>query len=215
MSVQQMSAQSNQYTSVEDSDPEATAILDEIKSKFNSYKSVGIDFSLEINIPDELPIKHTGTLTREGKKYNMETDQYVAICDGTAIWMVIKDQKEVQINDMPEEDEEAELFSPEGMLTFYEKGKFVYVLANAFMEDGIPVQQIEFKPLDPYSDYSKLRLTLNKKTKDIVRIEAFGKDATQYTLAISKIIPNKPTSPVLFAFDEQKYSGFHIEDLRE
>ena len=207
-------AQNNQYTTSGDSDPEAKAILDKIKKKYDGYESIEAEFALEMQFPEEPLIVQEGVVAKSGKKYYMNTGDYTAICNGEAIWFVIKANKEVQVNNMPEEGEEESLLSPEAMFTFYEKGNYVYILANQFMENKIPVQQIEFKPLDDDSEYSKLRLTLNKNTNEVIRVKTFSKDGTTYTLKVNGITPNKKFDSQLFTFDASKFPNFHVEDLR-
>ena len=207
-------AQTKDYTQAGDSDPEAKAILDKIKKKYKSLKTIEVKFELEMKFPEEPEIVQDGMIAKSGEKYHMNTGDYTAICDGTAVWFILKSNKEIQINNIPEEGETDELLTPESMFTFYEKGDFVYVLANEFMENNVPVQQIEFKPLDPYSEYAKLRLSYNKKTLDVVRVKTFSKDGTTFTLSIKEILSNKSLDNKLFAFDASKYPDFHIEDLR-
>ena len=207
-------AQDKLYTSAADSDPEAKAILDELHARFENYNAVEASFLLEIKIPEELPIEQRGKVIRSGEKYFMDTKQYAAICNGEAIWLVLKDNQEVQINEMPEETEDTNILSPDAMFNFYRSEDFVYILANQLMVDNQPAVQIEFKPLDRDSDYAKLRLSVHKKTHDPIQIEAFSKDGSSYTLKILSIVPNKSYGSEVFAFNADKYPGFHIEDLR-
>ncbi len=203
-----------EYTNADDSDPAAKAVLDQVKKKYESYETVEVNFSLDIEFPEEPLISQKGQLSRSGDKYYMETNDYTALSDGAAIWFIMKNNKEVQINEVPDEDEDVGLLSPDAMFTFYEKGDYVYILTNEFMENGKPIQQIEFKPLDKFSEYSKLRLTVHKKTKDIIRVKAFSKDGTRYTLKVDKVTPNKTLAASLFVFDANKYPDYHVEDLR-
>ena len=203
-----------EYTTAEDSDPEAKAVLDEVKKKYDGYKTMEAEFSLEIELPEEPKVVQKGKIARSGAKYHMDTDDYTALSDGESIWFIMKNNKEVQINEVPEEEEDTGILSPNAMFSFYESDDYVYILANEYMDEGKPVQQIDFKPLDKFSDYSKLRLIVHKKTKDVVRVMAFSKDGTRYTLKVDKISPNKTLPATLFAFDASKYPDFHVEDLR-
>ena len=76
------------------------------------------------------------------------------------------------------------------------------------------VQQIEFKPIDTFSDYSKLRLTLNKSDASFKRIKTFGKDGSQFTLTLNRISPNIKTAATDFVFNKSDYPDYYIEDLR-
>ena len=208
-------AQENQYTKASDSDPEATAALNKIRKKYDAYQSLEADFRLEIAIPEMPGETQQGKLAKDGKKYRMELGSYGAISDGTAVWILLHNNKEVQINDLPGEDDPTSLLSPEAMLNFYDRGEYAYYLTTEMMEKGRLIQQIEFKPLDRYSDYSKLRLTLDKKKTEVVRIKVFSKDGANYTLWLDKLTPNKSFASNYFSFDKGQYTDYYVEDLRE
>ena len=77
------------------------------------------------------------------------------------------------------------------------------------------MQQIEFKPLDKTYDYSKIRMTINKNTNEVLMVKAFGKDSSRYTFSINQLSSNKTFAANYFTFDKSKYPGYHIEDLRD
>lgn len=210
-----LSAQNNQYTSAADSDPEAKAILDKLRKKYDAYQSLEAQFRLEIALPEQPAETQTGTLARDGDKYRMELANYGAISDGTAVWILMHNNKEVQINDMPEADAPTSILSPEAMLNFYDRGEYAYYLMTEMMENGKLIQQIEFKPLDRYSDYTKLRLTLDKRKTEVVRIKVFSKDGSNYTLWLDQLKPNKSFAGNYFTFDKSQYPDYYVEDLRE
>lgn len=209
-------AQTGNLTTAEESDPKAKAILEEIRKRFLSYKSLGADFTLDITLADEPTETQKGSLAQQGKKYRVEMGSQSVISDGATLWMILSYNKEVQISDMPEEGEmEGAILSPDAMLNFYDKGDFVYYLTNEYKDGSRIVQQIEFKPLDRNADYSKLRMNVNKAAKDIISVEAFAKDGSRYKLTIDKLYPNKAFAAGHFTFDKAKYPGYHVEDLRE
>jgi outer membrane lipoprotein carrier protein len=80
--------------------------------------------------------------------------------------------------------------------------------------DGKKVTQIEFKPLDRDSEYSKMVLYVDEKSKEMAQMKVFSKDGGRYTLKINDIVANKKYAMETFTFDESKFPGIHIEDLR-
>ena len=62
--------------------------------------------------------------------------------------------------------------------------------------------------------HSKLRLTLDKKSKNIVRLKSFGKDGSKFTLNVGKQVNNKAIDPAVFVLDKSKYPTVQFEDLR-
>ncbi|MCO6486786.1 MAG: outer membrane lipoprotein carrier protein LolA [Phaeodactylibacter sp.] len=209
-------AQTGSLTTPEESDPKAKAVLEEIRKRFLSYTSLGADFTLDITLADEPTESQKGALAQQGKKYRVEMGSQSVISDGNTIWLIMAYNKEVQITDMPEEGEaDGAILSPEAMLNFYDKGDFVYYLTNEYKDGSRTVQQIEFKPTDRNADYSKLRMNVNKATKDVISVEAFAKDGSRYKLSIDRLSPNKAFPAGHFTFDKSKYPGYYIEDLRE
>jgi len=204
-------AQIPQYTDASQSDPAAKKLLDKVQAKYKSYKTMKADFTLTIEIPEEPKEVQKGKFMQEGEKYRLEAEAQTMVSDGETLWLHMKNSEEVQINDV-EEDED--MLSPSSFLKFYESEEFVYVLINEFPENGVVVQQIEFKPLDEDSEYHKVRLTLNKKTNEVIRIKAFSKDGARFSFELGKVIAN-PTLPAsTFKFQKSECPTCHYEDLR-
>ncbi|MBK6902452.1 MAG: outer membrane lipoprotein carrier protein LolA [Saprospirales bacterium] len=205
---------SNQYTKASDSDPEARAVLEKVKAKYEAYQSVEATFTLTIEFPgaDEKE-EQTGKMIQQGKQYRLELATQHLICDGKSIWLYLKENKEVQINNF-EEDEESGFLSPMDMLRIYEREDYVYVLSNEYTEAGKIVQDIEFKPLDADSEYSKLRLSVDKAGSQIKRIKAFAKDGSRYTLTLSTFKTNLSYPAGTFSWTKTQCPDCYVEDLR-
>lgn len=200
------------YSSSAQSDPAAKAILDKVRTKFEGYSSLEVDFSLEIEIPEEPKEVQQGKIQQQGEKYRLDLETHGIVSDGKSVWLHLKTAQEVQISDA--EESEDEVMSPKDLLRIYESDNYVYVLANEFVENGRPVQQIEFKPLDRDSEYSKLRMTVDKKSSNIVRIKVFAKDGSRYTLNLNKMKPNQPFAANHFVWNKKECPDCYVEDLR-
>lgn len=207
--------ESEQYTKAEHSDPQARAILDKLRKKFDAFNSLEADFTLEIQFPEQPKEVQKGTLIRQGDKYKLDLSSHSAVSDGKSLWMIIHNQKEVQVDNVPDPaDGNESLLTPQALFNFYENGKYVYQFVNEFVENGKLVQIIEFKPLDKYSDYSKLRLVVDKRKNEMVSVTAFSKDGSRYIFTIGTFVPNKAYAANFFTFDKSKYSDYYVEDLR-
>lgn len=205
-------AQTPQYTSANESDPAAKKLLDKVQAKYKSYKTMKADFTLTIEIPEEPKEVQKGKFMQKGDKYRLEAEAQTMVSDGETLWLHMKNSEEVQINDV--EEDEDDMLSPSSFLKFYESEEFVYVLINEFPENGVVVQQIEFKPLDEDSEYHKVRLTLNKETNDVMRIKAFSKDGARFTFELGKVVANPTLSDTTFKFQKAECPTCHYEDLR-
>jgi len=209
------SAQTNTMTKPEDSDPKAKAVLDQIRKRFESYKTLAAEFTLDITFPEQPTETQKGELGQKGDKFRMEMSSQTVLSDGETLWMIFDHNQEVQINDMPDEAEiGGTVLSPESMLNFYDQGDFVYYLTNEYRKNGRTVQEIEFKPTDRNAEYTKLRMKVNKATKDVISVEAFARDGSRYKLSIDEMQPNKSFPSGYFTFDKSDYPDYYVEDLR-
>lgn len=199
---------------IDANDPKAKAILDQIKQQYESYTSLDVNFTLTIEFPEEEPEVQKGQIAQQGDKYKLDMGNQSITSDGKSMWFHLKNRNEVQINDVDLEAEDEEMLSPKNLLKIYEQSDFLYALVGEAVEEGKTVQKIEFKPLDEDSEYFKMRLTIDKKSKMINRIKTFSKDGSRYVLQIDKLTPNKDFPANYFTFDESKFPGIHVENLR-
>jgi len=216
LSVHSLAQQSKgQFTTATESDPKAKAILDKMRKQYQGYQSLEADFSLEIQLPEQKKEVQQGKIARLGKKYRVDMDAQSMLSDGTALWLILHRNKEVQINNVPDARTDESILSPEALFNFYDRGKFVYFLVNEATINGKVVQDIEFKPLDKHAEFSKLRMSLDKATLNVISVTSFGKDGSRYTMKVSSLSPNKTFAANYFSFDKSKYPGYRVEDLRD
>lgn len=208
-------AQTQQYTDSGESDPEAEAILNKVRQMYEGYTSLEADFVLEIELPEQPKEVQEGQLARSGTKFRMNMGTQEAFSDGQALYVVLHGNQSVQINDLPDPSEDTGLLTPESIFTFYKNGQFIYTLMDTRSEGNRVCHYIEFKPTDRYSEYSKIRMVIDRKTNEVVRVKAFAKDGSRYTFKIDELNANKQFSSGYFAFSESKYPGYYVEDLRE
>ncbi|MEM8527337.1 MAG: outer membrane lipoprotein carrier protein LolA [Bacteroidota bacterium] len=205
-------AQKNTMSKAGDSDPEATAILKKVQKKYETFNSVGMDFSLIIKVPEMGEEVQKGKMLQKGENYRLEMKDQLVLYNGQTMWLYLKALNEVQIMDAEEGAEG--MLSPKDLVKIYEQKDFVYALTNRVKKNGKWVQQIEFKPLKEEVDYSKLRVSIEHETNEVVQIEAFGKDGTRYTLVINELMPNVSIADANFKFNKADYPDVYVEDLR-
>lgn len=205
----QGSAQWNGMTN----DPAATKILDKLKAEYESYSSIKVDFELLLELPEAEPEVQKGSIGQKGDKYYLVMDDQEIYSDGQSIWLYLKDNEEVQLNNV-EEDDEASMLSPKDMMRIYESDDFIYAITDEKSVNGVPCTQIEFKPVGSDSEYSKMRLLVDTKANKMKSLKVFSKDGSRYTLTVDHILPNESFQESDFVFDPEDYPGIHIEDLR-
>lgn len=197
------------------SDPEAKVILDKVSQKYEAYKSIEIEFDMTVEIPEEEVVVQKGKMIQSGDKYFLDIPQLAIYCDGKVIWTHLKKQQQVQINDYEEDEENEDIMSPKDILKIYKGDKYFYVLMNEAYEKGVMIQEVEFKPKDRDSEYSKMRVTINKNTSEIMRVKVFARDGSRFTFAVGKMDSNKQFNADTFVFAKSKAPDVtDIEDLR-
>lgn len=196
------------------SDPAAKAVLEKMRKKYEAYSTIEAEFSLEIEMPQQPKQTQKGVLIQQAEKYRLKFNDRTMVSDGKAVWLHIPKNKEVQINDVEEDEGEGGISSPQDLLKAYAWKDYMYAITNEFSEGGKLLQQIEFKPTNKANDYSKVRLTLDKKTLEIISIKSFGKDGSRYTLTVNKLTPNKTVAASTFTFAKSECADCKFEDLR-
>jgi len=208
-------AQDNAYLTAEDSDPDATRLLNKLKAKYEGFENMKMDFSLEIEFPEEDKIVQTGNIFREGKKFYMDFEQQSVISNGDKVWIHLKNNNEVQIYDAEAMADEENFISPENLLKLYDSDAFVFAISDELTKDGRTMAYIECKPIDKDSEFSKLRLTLDTKNVDMVSVKAFSKDGSRYTFINEALKSNLDIPSSKFEFNAADFPDIYVEDMRE
>jgi outer membrane lipoprotein-sorting protein len=201
------------HSQSETNDPKATAILDKVKERFNSLPQFEMSYQLKLQFPEQPEEIQKGSILKKGTSFRVINEMQTIVCDGKTLWVHLKDIEEIQIMDATDESL-AGMLDPETFLSEFVDGQFIYGLTYDGSEGGKNVQKIEFKPMDPTSEYSKLRLTLDKSRNDILSLESFQKDGSRYTIIFNTLNPQPVVSADAFRFDPKKFPGTHVEDLR-
>ncbi|HMQ06318.1 MAG TPA: outer membrane lipoprotein carrier protein LolA [Saprospiraceae bacterium] len=195
-----------------DSDPEARKILDKLKKEYDTHSSMEVTFEMVIKLNGQAEEKQKGKVIQNGNKYFVDLTDQAIYCNGEIIWLHLKDNHEVQINDMDSDDEN--FLTPREWITAYEKDDFFYAITNKSKVKNESFTEIEFKPLSNRTEYKKMRIRVNTTKNQMDTMDFFSRDGSQYSLQILGVQFNKKYEPALFTFDPSKFPGIHIEDLR-
>ena len=115
-------------TFAQEVDTKAKGILDKLSAKTKAYTTIKADFKFTIiNKSDGLNETQSGKIQIKGNSYFLSIAGQDVISNGKAIYTVLKDAEEVQINSLPDEEEE-DVISPNTIFTLYETGfKYKYL----------------------------------------------------------------------------------------
>ena len=194
------------------SDAQSVSILKKVHQKYGAYSSMQMDIKLTVKSGKNSDTQ-TSKLTVKGDKFRMTSKMQDMASDGKTLWNHQKNSKECYISD-PEEEEMGMFGSPDKMLKMYEKD-FISALVATVKENGRTVYKIEFKPKSKNSDFTKIRLTVDKSTNRINRIKMFDRSNTHYTISMSNFKTNTSISSNTFIINTKVLpKGTEIIDIR-
>ncbi|MEM8582674.1 MAG: outer membrane lipoprotein carrier protein LolA [Bacteroidota bacterium] len=211
----QPGGETNNYLSAADSDPAALRLVESLRAKYEGYSTIEADFRLEIDIPGSEVEVQSGTLARQGDKFYFQLGTQEGISDGEAIYFILHGSKEIQISDLPEEGETDGLLTPQSIFSFYDSGSFIIALQGEETQDGRLVQVLELKPEDRNnSDFTKMRMLVDKNRKEVVKVLAFGRDGSRFTFYLDNTQANQSIPASRFTYNKDNYEGYYETDLR-
>ena len=194
-------------------DTESKEMLADISQFYENLPSFSVNFQLTLDLPEQSPEIQEGTLIKNGSQFLLKLAAQTIFSDGKTLVTVLENNREVQLMSASEMDTPGGL-SPENIFSFYENEPYEYAVVGSQTIQGQNLTAIEFKPLDQWSEYSKIRMTVQKSKNQITMVEAFGKDGISYIFSIKDFNSSPSIDVELFTFNPEKFAGYHIEDLR-
>lgn len=194
------------------SDPDAKKILDNVSTKFKTYKSVVAGFSLKIeNSSGKVLGTKTGVVNMKGSKYRVSVSGQEIYSDGSNIWTYDKSANEVQITQF---DASANSITPQKMFTnFYDKD-FLYKLNDETRKGAKILQEIELTPIDKTKTFFKVLVDIDKTSQSIMSTKVFQKTGDRYTYTVTSLKTNTNPPDDLFVFNTKNYPKVEVVDLR-
>ena len=197
------------FNAAAQNDTEARATLDALSAKLDAMETMKFEFSYTMaNTAENINETKAGSIYLKGDKYRLYIADQLIICDGTTIWTVLKEDKEVQINSVDPTNQN----TPNKMLTSYNKNykaKFIKEAPKA----GIVMQTLDLTPVTTQSFY-KVRLEINKSANMVYSSTVYDKNGTTYTYLVNNFVENPKVFDSRFTFDKADYAGYSINDMR-
>lgn len=192
----------------------ADNILKNFSGKFNKFQTIYTQFVFSnLDQNDELIDKFEGKLYLKDEKFKLVFPGNEIISDGIVLWQYNQDINEVTLTNK-DADDESILSNPKKIFTIYEE-EFKFKLNRELQLGDIMVYEIDLFPkkLDE-STYSRIRLFINKTGLDLVKVKYFSKDGKNFSLDITDFKTSINWDDSFFFFDEKKYPGVEINDMR-
>ena len=191
-------------------DQKASALLDEVSAKTKSYKSIKADFSYTIkNKQAKINKEKKGTLLLSGDKYRLTVAGQTVICDGKTIWTYIEETNEVQINTLDNKDD---ALTPSKLLTSYNENYKSKIISDR-AQTSPNIETVELLP-NTSKNFIKAIVGIDKIKKQVVVFSLYDKNGNVFTYKILKFQSDLPVIPSDYTFDQAKFPGAEIIDMR-
>ncbi len=195
-------------------DPEAKKILDAVAKKTKSHNSLRIKFEYTIeNKQNDYKETHKGYAFLKGNSYKIIIPKTEIFSDGKTVWTYMKESNEITITEPGPEEES--IFNPAKLFSIYKNG-YKYLLIGEETVDEVSYKVIDLFPENTSeSQYSKIRIKVNKTKNEIYVLETYGKSGVNSFLIVKAMGYNVKVSEKLFIFDEERYpDDIEIIDMR-
>jgi outer membrane lipoprotein carrier protein len=195
-------------TGMGQSDPAAKKVLDAVSAKFKTFKAVTAKFLLKMeNGAGKSLGSKSGTVYMKGTKYRVSVTGQEIFCDGSNVWTYDKASNEVTISKL---DAANNTITPQKLFTnFYDKD-FLYKLNS----DVKGIQEVELTPIDKSKAFHKVLVNVNKASQTISSTKVFEKTGNRFTYTVNSMNTTAPVADAQFIFDQKKYPGVEVVDLR-
>lgn len=192
-------------------DPKAEVILNKLSKKYEAIKSYKAEFVCELENPQaKVNDKFVGQINVKGQKFTINTLNQEIINNGTTVWTYLKSENEVNISDYSPDDDE---ISPTKIYSIYKTG-FKYMYTGEEKIKGVVFDVVELNPENKNKPYHKIRIWINKKEQSIKKWKIFEKNGNRFMYTVSNFLVNAKIDDSIFTFDNTKYKGVEIVDLR-
>jgi len=190
-------------------DPAATAVLDRFASVAKAAPSVSMEFEMIANDAIE---KRTDTLKGKvviaGDRYRLTMPESTTWFNGTDSWNYMPSVKEVTIT-RPSGEETSFMAKPSLLFEMYRKD-----YRSKIVESTLNHDIIELIPVDNKTDIIRVRLTIGRKSSDLISAEYRTRNGLTATLRVKDYnLRFKPDSKY-FDFNPADFKGVEIIDMR-
>lgn len=193
-------------------DPKALEVLDEMSEKFSKLGAFKAEFTHALeNATENINEQFQGEIVVKGEKFRLKLGGQEIFNNGRTVWTYLPEVNEVNIdNYFPDEGD----MTPSKIYTAYREGyKYLFVEENKVKDQTFQV--IDLVPENAQQNpIYKVRLTINKESKQLESWELFDKSGNHYIYSITNFEPGLQIGDSFFSFDPSKHKGVEVIDLR-
>lgn len=207
-------------------DPNAKKILEKVSTTTRSYSTLraSFDWTLE-NKATKTKDTKSGFMFIKGDKYKLILAGTEIFSDATTTWTYSKDANEITINAV-EDNDESIVSNPTKIFDLYKNG-FKYTLKgeesktvkikanNQTTTSKKTCYIVDLYPESPKGkEFHTIELVIDKATSQIYSITIKFKNGSDQIIEITEYKSNVTMPDALFTYDEKKYPGAEVNDMR-
>lgn len=189
----------------------AKAVLDAMSAKYKAIPSFtsNIDYTM-VNKADAINDTFKGSIAVKGDMYSLKMGGQEVINNGVNVWTYLPDDNEVNIDN---HSAEAGDITPSSIYTIYKEG-FTYVLLTPVTRGGIKYDVVDLISSDKDAQFYKIRLEIAQSDKTLGKFTMYDNEGSEFSYTISNFNSKVNLKDSDFVFDEVKYKGVEVIDLR-
>lgn len=193
-------------------DPKAKEVLDGMSQKFQSMQGFTASFDFTYSDQAGTSDRQSGDISVKGNQYRLKLPDQEIFNDGKTVWTLIETPtyKEVTINDVSQMEGE---LTPSNIYKMYESGFNYKLLADKSFQ-GKQVNVVELDAEKANAPFQKVKLMIDKNTKDLLGWEMFDGQGGTFSYAFKNLKADSSIPDTYFAFDTKQHAGVEIIDLR-
>ncbi|PKP53994.1 MAG: hypothetical protein CVT92_01210 [Bacteroidetes bacterium HGW-Bacteroidetes-1] len=188
----------------------ADELLKQVIDKTRSYENLKVDFTYSmVNEKAGINEEKKGSLFLKDNAYKITFDAQIVLSDGKTVWTYLEESNEVMISDVEEGED---VMTPNSLLTSYYtdyKASFFHDKNN----DIKGLKTIELKP-SVGKKFTKIQLGISESKLQLINLSVFDNGGNTFVYDLSKMTPNVVLAKDFFQFDQKKYPGVDIVDMR-
>lgn len=193
-------------------DPVAKKILDDVSSKFRTFKTVKAGFTYNVeNASGKVLSSQKGSILMKGTRYKVSFAGQEIFSDGKTVWNYDKGANEVTISNL---DASAGTITPQKLFTNFYDNDFLYKLNGEKKVGTKTLQEIEMTPTDKSKAFHKVYVLIDKAAKTLYSTRVLEKGGNRYAYTVASMNTSTPLADNQFVFEKSKYPGVDVIDLR-
>lgn len=192
-------------------DAEADRVLKAVKLRLNGANDLNAKFkySIERTATRQSAVVKQGNIKYKRSKFRIDLDDQVVISDGRTLWNLLVAEKEVNVM----EYDAAEGFSLERIFRIYDQD-FRSRSEGKEVVDGVATVKISLFPKQAKAEYHRIEVWVDGSTYYPRRMRVYGKNGSLVTYDLYNLKVNSNLQDSDFTFQQAKYPGFEVIDLR-